>query len=112
MVMSCIDANAKALGSEPICRELAVAPSSYHKHAGRLADPAKRSPSALRAGEVRKQNMWVHEASFPLSHAANRHDALETRPEGFGTDSCSSATAFNLSCSAARNMITQAAARS
>jgi hypothetical protein len=43
MVMSFIDANAKDLGIEPICRELAVAPSSYHTHAARLADPAKRS---------------------------------------------------------------------
>lgn len=65
MVMSCIDANAKELGSEPICRELAVALSPDHKHAGRLADPAKRSSSALRAGEIRKQNVWVHEASPP-----------------------------------------------
>lgn len=76
-----------------------------------LYDTAKRSPSALRAEEIRKQNVWVHEASFPLFRAANRYDALETRPEGFGTDSRSSATAFNLSCLAARSMIAQAAAR-
>jgi len=36
MVMGFIDANAKDLGIEPICRELAIAPSSYHTHAARL----------------------------------------------------------------------------
>jgi putative transposase len=35
MVMSFIDAHREDLGIEPICRELAVAPSSYHEHARR-----------------------------------------------------------------------------
>jgi putative transposase len=30
MVMSFIDAHREDLGIEPICRELAIAPSSYH----------------------------------------------------------------------------------
>ena len=37
MVMSFIDAHREELGIEPICRELAIAPSSYHEHAVRLA---------------------------------------------------------------------------
>ena len=37
MVMSFIDAHHGELGIEPICRELAVAPSSWHQHAARLA---------------------------------------------------------------------------
>jgi hypothetical protein len=60
-----------------------------------------RSPGALRAGEIRKQIVRVYEANFPFSRAANRHDALETRPESFGMDSRSFATAFNLSRSVA-----------
>jgi hypothetical protein len=36
MVMSFIDSHRKELGIEPICRELAIAPSSYHEHATRL----------------------------------------------------------------------------
>jgi hypothetical protein len=58
-------------------------------------------PGALRAGEIRKQIVRVYEANFPFSRAANRHDALETRPESFGMDSRSFATAFNLSRSVA-----------
>ena len=34
--MGFIDANAKDLGIEPICGELAIVPSSYHTHAARL----------------------------------------------------------------------------
>lgn len=64
--MSFIDANAKDLGIEPICRELAVAPSSYHTHAARLADPAKRSARARRDDEIRQAISTVHEASFGL----------------------------------------------
>ena len=41
--MAFIDDHAKELGIEPICRELQVAPSSYHEHAVRLVDPDKRS---------------------------------------------------------------------
>jgi len=46
MTMAFIDAHRKELGIEPICRELAVAPSSYYQHAARLADPGKRSGRA------------------------------------------------------------------
>jgi len=39
MMMAFIDAHREDLGIEPICRELAIAPSSYHEHVARLADP-------------------------------------------------------------------------
>ena len=64
--MSFIDANAKDLGIEPICRELAVAPSSYHTHASRLLDPAKRSARTRRDDAIRQAISDVHEASFGL----------------------------------------------
>ena len=64
--MAFIDANAKELGIEPICRELAVAPSSYHEHAVRIVDPDKRSACARRDDKVEKQIRRVHEASFGL----------------------------------------------
>lgn len=35
--MGFIDANARDLGIEPICRELAVAPSSYHTRTVRIS---------------------------------------------------------------------------
>ena len=64
--MSFIDSHREELGIEPICRELAVAPSSYHAHAARLADPAKRSARARRDYEIKQQISQVHEASSGL----------------------------------------------
>jgi hypothetical protein len=66
MVMSFIDSHREELGIEPICRELAVAPSSYHEHAARLADPAKRSARARRDDEIKQQISQVHAASSGL----------------------------------------------
>jgi len=54
------------LGIEPICRELAIAPSSYHEHAARRADPARRPVRARRDDELKEQIGRVHEASFGL----------------------------------------------
>ncbi len=64
--MEFIDANAKDLGIEPICRELAVAPSSWHTHAARLADASKRSARAKRDDLLRAQIERAHAASFGL----------------------------------------------
>ena len=64
--MSFIDGHRKELGIEPICRELAIAPSSYHEHAMRLADPCRRPARARRDDGIRAQIARVHEASFGL----------------------------------------------
>ena len=64
--MSFIDAHHEELGIEPICRELRVAPSSYHEHAARLADPDKRSARTRRDDEIKEQIKRVHDASFGL----------------------------------------------
>src|SRR3546814_13095720 len=61
MVMSFIDSHREALGIEPLCRELAIAPSSYHEHAARLADPAIRSARARRDDEIKQQITRVHD---------------------------------------------------
>jgi len=66
MMMSFIDGHREELGIEPICRELAIAPSSYHEHAARLAGPGKRSACARRDDEINEQISRVHEASFGL----------------------------------------------
>jgi transposase InsO family protein len=67
MVMSFIDAHREELGIEPICRELAIAPSSYHEHAARLADPDRRPIRARRDDELREAIKPVHDARFGLS---------------------------------------------
>lgn len=64
--MAFIDAHREKLGIEPICRELAIAPSSYYEQAARRADPGKRSARARRDDEVKEQIKRVHEASFGL----------------------------------------------
>jgi transposase InsO family protein len=66
MVMSFIDSHREVLGIEPICRELAVAPSSYHEHALRLAEPGRRPARARRDDEIMEQIKRVHEASSGL----------------------------------------------
>ncbi|GJD86287.1 hypothetical protein HPGCJGGD_4192 [Methylobacterium haplocladii] len=59
-----IDDHREAYGVEPICRVLLIAPSTYHAHAARRADPGKlparvRSDAALMV-EIRR----VFEADF------------------------------------------------
>src|SRR3546814_8553915 len=66
MVMSFIDSHREELGIEPICRELAIAPSSYHEHAARLADPAERSARARRDDEIKLQIKRVQDDSSGL----------------------------------------------
>ena len=41
-----IDDHRGAYGVEPICRVLPIAPSTYHAHAARRADPARLSARA------------------------------------------------------------------
>jgi putative transposase len=43
-----IDDHREAYGVEPICKVLPIAPSTYHEHAARRADPAKLSARAKR----------------------------------------------------------------
>ena len=68
--MAFIDNHREELGIEPICHELAIAPSSYHEHAARLADPGKRPRPVLCATtKSRQQIRRVHERQLPASMA-------------------------------------------
>ena len=84
--MGFIDAHRKDLGIEPICRELAIAPSSYHTHAARLADASKRSARARRDDELRVQIERVHTASFGLY--GSRKIWRQMRREGIKVAKC------------------------
>ena len=86
MVISFIDDHRKELGIEPICRELAVAPSSYHEHESRLADPDKRPARARRDDEIKEQIARVHEASFGLY--GTRKVWHQLRREGIKVSKC------------------------
>ena len=84
--MGFIDAHRKDLGIEPICHELAIAPSSYHTHAARLADANKRSARARRDDALRAQIERVHAASFGLY--GSRKIWHQMRREGIKVAKC------------------------
>lgn len=68
MMMAFIEANARDLGIDAICGELALmGPSSapsYHEDAARLADRGKRPARARRGDEIRARIGHVRDASF------------------------------------------------
>jgi transposase InsO family protein len=59
-----IDDHRAVYGVEPICRVLPIAPSTYHAHVARRADPAKAPPQARRDAELRRQIRRVFEENF------------------------------------------------
>lgn len=84
--MSFIDTHREELGIEPICRELAIAPSSWHEHAGRLAGPGRRPARARRDDELREAIKRVHDACFGLY--GTRKVWRQLRREGVAVAKC------------------------
>lgn len=65
---------------------MAIAPSSYHEHAARLADPGRRSARARRDDELRQEIRRVHESSFGLY--GSRKVWHQLRREGIAVAKC------------------------
>jgi len=86
MMMAFIDAHRRDLGIELICRELAIAPSSYHEHAARLADPSRRPEHARRDEEICRQIKRVYEDSHSLY--GSRKAWHQLRREGIAVAKC------------------------
>ncbi len=61
-----IDDHREAHGVEPICKQLPIATSTFHRHAARRADPALLPARARRDAELTKAIRRVHQASFRL----------------------------------------------
>ena len=59
-----IDAHREVYGVEPICRMLPIAPSTYHEHAARRADPERLPPRAQRDVRLRPEIRRVWEENF------------------------------------------------
>jgi transposase InsO family protein len=59
-----IDAHRGAYGVEPICAQLPIAPSTYHEHKARQADPGKRPARARRDDELCTQIQRVWQENF------------------------------------------------
>jgi transposase InsO family protein len=84
--MAFIDTHREELGVEPICREMAIAPSSYREHAARLADPGRRPARARRDDEIRDEIKRVHAKSFGLY--GSRKVWHQLRREGIKVAKC------------------------
>ena len=59
-----IDEYRGVYGVEPICRVLPIAPSTYHAHVARRADPGKLSPRAKRDEVLKSEIRRVFEENF------------------------------------------------
>jgi putative transposase len=59
-----VDDHRGAYGVEPICRVLAIAPSTYHAHAAQRGDLEKASPRRRRDDFLRAEIRRVHAANF------------------------------------------------
>lgn len=59
-----IDANRDAVGVEPICRVLPIAPSTYHAHMAARVDPGRRSARVRRDDELCRQIRRVWQENF------------------------------------------------
>ena len=61
-----IDDHRAASGVEPICRVLPIAPSTYHAHAARRADPSRASARAQSDAVLRDRIRRVWEENFQV----------------------------------------------
>ena len=59
-----VDDHRTAYGVEPICRVLPIAPSTYHAHAAKRADPGKLSARARRDRALQADIRRVWKANF------------------------------------------------
>ncbi len=59
-----IDDHRGAYGVEPICRVLPIAPSIYHEHVARRADPSRLPARAKRDAELRREVQRVFEENL------------------------------------------------
>ena len=61
-----IDDHRAAYGVEPICKVLPIAPSTYHAHAARRADPKRASARARSDAALSREIRRVWEENFQV----------------------------------------------
>ena len=81
-----IDERRRAHGVEPICRALPIAPSTYHEHAARHADPSRMPARARRDAELQVEIRRVFEEN--LGVCGVRKAWRELRREGIPVARC------------------------
>lgn len=63
-MIAVIDDHRGEYGVEPICRVLPIAPSTYHAHVARRADPSRASARSVRDATICAAIQRVHQANF------------------------------------------------
>ncbi len=81
-----IDDHRGAHGVEPICKVLPIAPSTYHDHMAKRADPGRLSDRARRDAELRSEIKRVHAENFGVCGVRKVWHQL--RREGFDVARC------------------------
>ena len=74
-----IDEHRDVYGVEPICRVLPIAPSTYHEHAARRADPETQSARARRDADLMPEIRRVLAANFGVYGVAQGLAAAQPR---------------------------------
>ena len=77
-----IDDHRGAYGVEPICEVLPIAPSTYHTHAARRADPSRLPARAKRDASLMPEIARVFEENFPGLWRAKGLAAVATQRPG------------------------------
>src|SRR5271167_3661433 len=81
-----IDDHRQAYGVEPICRVLPIAPSTYHAHVARRADPSRLPDRLRRDADLKVEIRRVFEENFRVYGV--RKVWRQLRREGFSTARC------------------------
>jgi transposase InsO family protein len=81
-----IDENRVAYGVEPICRVLPIAPSTYHEHAARRADPSRAPARERRDAELCREIRRVFAENFGVYGV--RKVWRQMKREGFDIARC------------------------
>jgi glycosyltransferase involved in cell wall biosynthesis len=81
-----IDDHRQAYRVEPICRVLPIAPSTYHAHAGKRADPSRLPERVRRDADLKVEIRGVFEENFRVYGV--RKVWRQLRREGFSVARC------------------------
>ena len=81
-----IDDHRLAYGVEPICKVLPIAPSTYHAHAAKRADPSRLPDRIRRDADLKVEIRRVFEENFRVYGV--RKIWRQLRREGFSAARC------------------------
>src|SRR5579871_1367080 len=86
-MISFIDDHRQAYGVEPICKVLPIAPSTYHAHLARRADPSRLPDRVRRDADLKVEIRRVFEENFRVYGVRKIWRQLRRR-KGFSVARC------------------------